>query len=179
MPEVGGGVRLGSMPSGISRGVDGGAHGPKDQFLRGSWSSKLVLKVGPRRKNWSSPADNKKRPTIQAMGPSAGWCATRAAAKAQRAAAESEAAAQRALEKRREELQREHARRAERRRRSRYGRPMRHRREAHASDRKRLRALTAERDEGAIHTITPGVISTIRSNIEEAFEVRFDDRPTS
>ena len=67
MPEVGGGVRLGSMPSGISRGVDGGAHGPKDQLLRGSWSSKLVLKVGPRRKSWSSPADNKKKATGSAI----------------------------------------------------------------------------------------------------------------
>ena len=50
MPEVGGGVRLGSMPSGISRGVDGGAHGPKDQLLRGSWSSKYssVRLIGKR-----------------------------------------------------------------------------------------------------------------------------------
>ena len=43
-----GGVGPGCMPSRRSCGVDGEACGPKDQFLFGSWSSKLVLEVGPR-----------------------------------------------------------------------------------------------------------------------------------
>ena len=48
VPQVGGGVYPGCMPSGGSRRVDIRVHEQIDQLSRRSWSKKLVQEVGPR-----------------------------------------------------------------------------------------------------------------------------------
>lgn len=76
VPQVGGGVYPGCMPSGGSRRVDIRVHEQIDQLSRRSWSKKLVQEVGPRsrrRLGTGSAALLKNEEALHRLRDSAAW----------------------------------------------------------------------------------------------------------